>query len=294
MSILINKENKVIVQGLTGKEGLFHTEQMINYGTSIVGGITPGKGGTTCLNIPIFNTVEEAINKTKADVSVIFVPHFFAADAIIESIYANVKLIVCITEGIPVSDIIKIKEFLKKENKSKLIGPNCPGIISPKESKVGIMPNSIFNKKGKIGIISRSGTLTYEAADQIVKLGYGISTAIGIGGDTIVGMNVKDILKLFLEDPETECIVMIGEIGGKLEIEASEWIKMKKNKKPIIAFIAGITAPEGKTMGHAGAIVGKKIETAQVKMNILEKNGVHIVKSPENIGITVHNILQSV
>lgn len=295
MSILINKENKVIVQGLTGKEGLFHTEQMISYGTHIVGGVTPGKGGTYSLNIPIFNTVEDAINHTRADVSVIFVPSIFASDAILESIYASIKLIVCITEGIPVSEIVKIKEFLKKEKKSILIGPNCPGIISPKESKVGIMPNSIFNRKGKIGIISRSGTLTYEAADQIVKFGYGISTAVGIGGDTIIGMNIKDIINLFLEDSETECIVMIGEIGGKLEIEAAEWIKMKKNKKkPIIGFIAGTTAPKGRTMGHAGAIVEKKIETAQAKMDILKKNGIHVVQSPEDIGITVHELLESI
>ncbi|WP_185869594.1 succinate--CoA ligase subunit alpha [Blattabacterium cuenoti] len=291
MSILIDNNVKVIVQGLTGKEGLFHTEQMINYGTNIVGGITPGKGGSFCLGIPIFNTVEEAINNTEANVSVIFVPSIFASDAILESAYMNIELIICITEGIPVSDAIKIKHFLKKNKKSRLIGPNCPGVISPKKAKVGIMPNSVFNKKGKIGIISRSGTLTYEAADQIVKFGYGISTAVGIGGDSIIGMNIKELIELFLKDSETECIVMIGEIGGKLEIDAVEWINNQKNKKPIIGFIAGQTAPKGKTMGHAGAIIEKKIETAQVKMSIMEKNGIHIVKSPADIGMKVYETI---
>ncbi|WP_185872205.1 succinate--CoA ligase subunit alpha [Blattabacterium cuenoti] len=290
MSILIDQNIKVIVQGLTGKEGLFHTEQMINYGTSIVGGVTPGKGGQFYLGVPIFNTVEEAVQKTGGNVSVIFVPSPFASDAILESVFSDIELIVCITEGIPVSDIIKVKSFLKKR-KSCLIGPNCPGIISPEKSKVGIMPNSVFRKKGKIGIISRSGTLTYEAADQIIKYGHGISTAIGIGGDTIIGMSMKDIIKLFLDDQETECIVMIGEIGGSLEIEAAEYIKKLNKKKPIIGFIAGQTAPKGKIMGHAGAIIGKKIETAQVKMKIMEKSGIHIVKSPSNIGITVYEII---
>ncbi|WP_185859297.1 succinate--CoA ligase subunit alpha [Blattabacterium cuenoti] len=289
MSILIDKNIRVIVQGLTGKEGLFHTEQMMNYGTPIVGGITPGKGGKVYLGVPIFNTVEEAVKKTGGNVSVIFVPSSFASDAIFESIYANVEVIVCITEGIPVSDMIKVKHLLK-EKRSCLIGPNCPGIISTEESKVGIMPNSVFRKKGKIGIISRSGTLTYEAADQIVKFGYGISTAIGIGGDSIIGMSIKEIMKLFLEDKETECIVMIGEIGGRLEIEAAEWIKKLNNKKPVIGFIAGQTAPKGRTMGHAGAIIEKRIETAQAKMNIMEKNGIHIVKSPANIGMTVYEV----
>ncbi|WP_185869014.1 succinate--CoA ligase subunit alpha [Blattabacterium cuenoti] len=291
MSILIDKKIKVLVQGLTGKEGLFHTEQMMNYGTSVVGGITPGKGGKVYLGIPVFDTVEEAVQNTGGDVSVIFVPSPFAADAILESIFSNIKLIVCITEGIPVSDMIKVKHFLKTlRGKTCLIGPNCPGIISPEESKVGIMPNSIFRKKGKIGIISRSGTLTYEAADQIVKHGYGISTAIGIGGDSVVGISIKEIIELFLEDEETECIVMIGEIGGILEIEAAEWIKKLKRKKPIISFIAGQTAPKGKTMGHAGAIIEKKIETAKVKMDIMEKSGIRIVKSPENIGMAVHEV----
>ncbi|WP_185852128.1 succinate--CoA ligase subunit alpha [Blattabacterium cuenoti] len=290
MSILIDKNIKVLVQGLTGREGLFHTEQMINYGTSIVGGVTPGKGGKRYLGVPIFNTIEEAVNNTGGNVSVIFVPSAFASDAILESVYMNIQIIVCITEGIPVSDMIRVKHFLKKK-KSRLIGPNCPGIISPEESKVGIMPNSVFKKKGNVGIISRSGTLTYEAADQIVKFGYGISTAIGIGGDSIIGMNVKEIMKLFLHDSETECIVMIGEIGGQLEIEAAEWIKKLENKKPIIGFIAGQTAPKGRTMGHAGAIIEKKIETAQEKMKIMEKNGIHIVKSPANIGKTVYEVL---
>lgn len=290
MSILIDKSIKVLVQGLTGKEGLFHTEQMINYGTTIVGGITPGKGGKMYLGVPIFNTIEEAVNRTGGNVSVIFVPSSFASDAILESIYMNIQIIVCITEGIPVSDMIRVKHFLK-EKKSRLIGPNCPGIISPEKSKVGIMPNSVFKKKGNVGIISRSGTLTYEAADQIVKLGYGISTAIGIGGDPIIGMNIKDIVKLFLHDSETECIVIIGEIGGQLEIEAAKWIKKLENKKPVIGFIAGQTAPKGKTMGHAGAIIEKKIETAQEKMKIMKKSGIHIVQSPDNIGKAVHEIL---
>ncbi|WP_185867126.1 succinate--CoA ligase subunit alpha [Blattabacterium cuenoti] len=290
MSILIDKNIKVLVQGLTGKEGLFHTEQMINYGTSIVGGITPGKGGQIYLGVPIFNTIEEAVNNTGGNVSVIFVPSAFASDAILESIYMNIQVIVCITEGIPVSDMIRVKHFLKGK-KSRLIGPNCPGIISPKESKVGIMPNSVFNKKGNVGIVSRSGTLTYEAADQIVKFGYGISTAVGIGGDSIIGMNIKEIMKLFLDDSETECIVMIGEIGGRLEIEAAEWMKNIENKKPVIGFIAGQAAPKGKTMGHAGAIIEKKIETAQEKMRIMEQTGIHIVKSPDDIGKMVYEVL---
>ncbi|WP_185863233.1 succinate--CoA ligase subunit alpha [Blattabacterium cuenoti] len=290
MSILIDKNIKVLVQGLTGKEGLFHTEQMINYGTLIVGGITPGKGGKMYLGVPIFNTIEEAVNHTGGNVSVIFVPSAFASDAILESIYTNVQVIVCITEGIPVSDMIRIKHFLKGK-KSRLIGPNCPGIVSPEESKVGIMPNSVFKKKGNVGIISRSGTLTYEAADQIVKLGYGISTAVGIGGDSVIGMSIKEVMKLFFHDPETECIVMIGEIGGKLEIEAAEWIKKWGNKKPVIGFIAGQTAPKGITMGHAGAIIEKKIETAQEKMKIMKESGIHIVKSPANIGKVVYEIL---
>ncbi len=294
MSILITKNVKVIVQGLTGKEGMFHTQQMINYGTNIVGGVTPGKGDSICLGIPIFNTVKEAIYKTGATVSVIFVPFNFASDAILESIYMNVKLIVCITEGIPISDMVKIKYFIKNMKKSNLIGPNCPGIISPEKSKVGIMPNSIFKKSGNVGIISRSGTLTYEAADQIIKMGYGISTAVGIGGDTIIGMSIIDILNLFFSDIQTKCIVIIGEIGGRLEIDAVEWIKKQNKKKPIIGFIAGQTAPKGKTMGHAGAIIGKKIETAQEKMKIMYENNIYVVNSIEYIGLTVHKILNNI
>jgi succinyl-CoA synthetase, alpha subunit len=290
MGILIDKNIRVLVQGLTGKEGLFHAKQMMNYGTPIVGGVTPGKGGHTCLGVPIFNTMEEAVYQTGGNVSVIFVPSVFASDAIIESVYMNIYVIVCITEGIPVSDMIRVKHFLKGK-KSCLIGPNCPGIISPEKYKVGIMPNSVFKKKGNVGIISRSGTLTYEAADQIVKLGYGISTAIGIGGDSVVGTNIKEVMKLFLHDSETECVVMIGEIGGQLEIEAAEWIGKLENKKPVIGFIAGQTAPKGRTMGHAGAIIEKKIETAQEKMKILKKNGIHIVPSPADIGKTVRDIL---
>ncbi|WP_185868493.1 succinate--CoA ligase subunit alpha [Blattabacterium cuenoti] len=289
MSILINKNMKVLVQGLTGKEGLFHTEQMINYGTYIVGGITPGKGGKFSLGIPIFNTVEEAVKNTGGNVSVIFVPANFVSDAILESIYAGVEIIVCITEGVPLSDMVYIKSFLKT-TKTRLIGPNCPGIISPEESKLGIMPNSVFQKKGNIGIISRSGTLTYEAADQIMQMGYGISTAVGIGGDAIVGTTMKEVMELFLEDDETEGLVLIGEIGGQLEIEAVEWMSKIENKKPLIGFIAGKTAPMGKTMGHAGAIIERKIETAHSKIDLMKKLGVSIVSSPEKIGLEVHKL----
>ncbi|AER40848.1 succinyl-CoA ligase (ADP-forming) subunit alpha [Blattabacterium sp. (Mastotermes darwiniensis) str. MADAR] len=290
MSILIDKNSRVIVQGLTGKEGQFHTKAMMNYGTSIVGGVTPGKGGKFYLGIPIFNTMYEAVNNTGGDVSVIFVPASFASDAIMEAISMNIRVIVCITEGIPVSDMIRVK-YLLKGKKSRLIGPNCPGIISSQKSKVGIMPNLIFNKKGKIGIISRSGTLTYEAADQIVKCGHGISTAIGIGGDPIIGMNIQEIVELFLKDSETGCIVLIGEIGGKLEIDAAKWINKLDNKKPIIGFIAGQTAPKGRTMGHAGAIIGKLEETAKVKMSILQDLGIHIVPTLSDIGLKVNEVL---
>jgi succinyl-CoA synthetase alpha subunit len=290
MSILIDKNSRVIVQGLTGKEGQFHTKEMMNYGTSIVGGVTPGKGGKFYLGIPIFNTMYEAVNNTGGDVSVIFVPASFASDAIMEAISMNIRVIVCITEGIPVSDMIRVK-YLLKGKKSRLIGPNCPGIISSQKSKVGIMPNLIFNKKGKIGIISRSGTLTYEAADQIVKCGHGISTAIGIGGDPIIGMNIQEIVELFLKDSETGCIVLIGEIGGKLEIDAAKWINKLDNKKPIIGFIAGQTAPKGRTMGHAGAIIGKLEETAKVKMSILQDLGIHIVPTLSDIGLKVNEVL---
>ncbi|WP_185872743.1 succinate--CoA ligase subunit alpha [Blattabacterium cuenoti] len=292
MSILVNENSRVIVQGLTGKEGLFHTQKMLDYGTLIVGGVTPGKGGKICLGIPIFNTMEDAVKHTNGNVSIIFVPSAVASDAIMEAISVKMNIIVCITEGIPISDMIRVKYFLKGKT-SYLIGPNCPGIVSSEKSKIGIMPNLIFRKKGNIGIVSRSGTLTYEAADQILKMGYGISTAVGIGGDSIIGINIKDVINLFLDDIETECIVLIGEIGGKLEIYAATWFKnlQKINKKPIIGFIAGQTAPKGITMGHAGAIIGKDIETAQSKIEILETCGIHMVKSLYEIGMKVHEIL---
>ena len=282
MSILVNKSSKIIVQGFTGSEGTFHSEQMIEYGTNIVGGVTPGKGGLTHLDRPVFNTVEDAVKVTDANTSIIFVPAGFAADAIFESIDAGIKVIVCITEGIPVSDMTKVYNYIKQKD-CILIGPNCPGIITPNEAKVGIMPGFVF-KKGKVGLVSKSGTLTYEAADQIVKEGFGISTAIGIGGDPIIGTTVKDAVKLFFEDEETDCVVMIGEIGGQLENNAAEWIRQSKNKKPVIGFIAGETAPKGRTMGHAGAIVGGKDDTAAAKKSILKDCGVHVADSPADIG----------
>ena len=282
MSILVNKNSKIIVQGFTGSEGTFHSEQMIEYGTNIVGGVTPGKGGMTHLNRPVFNTVEDAIKVTSANTSIIFVPAGFAADAIFESVDAGIKVVVCITEGIPVSDMTKVYNYIKHKD-CTLIGPNCPGIITPDEAKVGIMPGFVF-KKGRVGLVSKSGTLTYEAADQIVKEGYGISTAIGIGGDPIIGTTVEDAVKLFFEDEETDCVVMIGEIGGQLENNAAQWIKKTKNKKPVIGFIAGETAPKGRTMGHAGAIVGGKDDTAAAKKNILKECGVHVADSPADIG----------
>ena len=282
MSILVNKDSKIIVQGFTGSEGTFHSEQMIDYGTNIVGGVTPGKGGMKHLDKPVFNTVENAVKNTQANTSIIFVPAGFAADAIIESIDAGIKVIVCITEGIPVSDMIKVNNYLKNKD-CTLIGPNCPGIITPDEAKVGIMPGFVF-KKGRVGLVSKSGTLTYEAADQISKVGFGISTAIGIGGDPIIGTNVKDAVELFFNDHETDCVVMIGEIGGQLENNAAKWIKESKIKKPVIGFIAGETAPKGRTMGHAGAIVGGKDDTASAKKSILKKCGVHVVDSPAEIG----------
>ena len=282
MSILVNKDSKIIVQGFTGSEGTFHSEQMIDYGTNIVGGVTPGKGGMKHLDKPVFNTVENAVKNTQANTSIIFVPAGFAADAIIESIDAGIKVIVCITEGIPVSDMIKVNNYLKNKD-CTLIGPNCPGIITPDEAKVGIMPGFVF-KKGRVGLVSKSGTLTYEAADQISKEGFGISTAIGIGGDPIIGTNVKDAVELFFNDDETDCVVMIGEIGGQLENNAAKWIKESKIKKPVIGFIAGETAPKGRTMGHAGAIVGGKDDTASAKKSILKKCGVHVVDSPAEIG----------
>ena len=288
MSVLIDRNSKIIVQGFTGSEGTFHSEQMIDYGTNVVGGVTPGKGGQTHLGKPVFNTVEEAVKKTAADTSIIFVPPPFAADAIMESADSGIRLIVCITEGIPVGDMIKVKRYL--EDKScRLIGPNCPGVITANESKVGIMPGFVF-KKGKVGIVSKSGTLTYEAADQVVKAGFGISTAIGIGGDPIIGTTTKEAIELFNNDLETECIVMIGEIGGQLEADAARWYK-EYGKKPIVGFIAGQTAPKGRTMGHAGAIVGGKNDTAQAKMKIMESCGIHVVHSPADIGKKVAEAL---
>ena len=289
MSILVNKDSKVIVQGFTGSEGTFHATQMIDYGTNVVGGVTPGKGGNKHLDKPVFNTVYDAKKETGANVSIIFVPPAFAGDAILESIDSDIEVIVAITEGIPVKDMIKVKSQLKTK-KSKLIGPNCPGIITPDEAKVGIMPGFVF-KKGNIGIISKSGTLTYEAADQVVKSGFGISTAIGIGGDPIVGTSTLDAIKLFMDDDETEGIVMIGEIGGNYEAEASKWIKSNGNKKPVIGFIAGQTAPKGKRMGHAGAIIGGKDDTAAAKMKIMKECGLIVAESPANIGNEVKNNL---
>jgi succinyl-CoA synthetase alpha subunit len=290
MSVLINKNSKVIVQGFTGGEGTFHATQMIEYGTNVVGGVTPGKGGTMHLDRPVFNTVVEAVQKAGADVSIIFVPAAFAADAIMESADAGIKVIVCITEGIPVKDMIYVKEYLKGKN-SRLIGPNCPGVISAGEAKVGIMPGFVF-KKGKIGIVSKSGTLTYEAADQIAKAGLGVSTAIGIGGDPIIGTPTKDAVELLMNDPETEAIVMIGEIGGNYEADAARWIKANGNKKPVVGFIAGQTAPKGRTMGHAGAIVGGDEDTAQAKMKIMRECGIHVCESPAEIGKTMAAVVK--
>jgi succinyl-CoA synthetase alpha subunit len=284
MSVLVNKNSKILVQGFTGTEGTFHATQMIEYGTNVVGGVTPNKGGTTHLDRPVFNTVEEAVKETGADVSIIFVPPAFAADAIMEASDAGIGLIVCITEGIPVQDMVKVKNYLQDSN-SRLIGPNCPGVITADECKVGIMPGFIF-KKGKIGIVSKSGTLTYEAADQVAKAGLGISTAIGIGGDPIIGTTTKEAVELFMNDPETDGIVMIGEIGGSMEAEAARWIK-DNYRKPIVGFIAGQTAPAGRRMGHAGAIVGGAEDTAAAKMKILAECGVHVVASPADIGKTM-------
>ena len=281
MSVLVNKDSKIIVQGFTGSEGTFHASQMIDYGTQVVGGVTPGKGGQSHLDRPVFNTVAEAVAETGADVSIIFVPPAFAADAIMEAADAGIKVIVTITEGIPTKDMITVKEYLTKRE-SRLIGPNCPGVITADEAKVGIMPGFIF-KKGNIGIVSKSGTLTYEAADQIVKAGLGITTAIGIGGDPIIGTTTKEAVELLMNDPETEGIVMIGEIGGQMEADAAQWIK-ENGTKPVVGFIAGQTAPKGRTMGHAGAIVGGAEDTAQAKMKILAECGVHVVESPAEIG----------
>lgn len=281
MSVLVNKDSKVIVQGFTGTEGSFHASQMIEYGTQIVGGVTPKKGGQTHLDRPVFNTVEDAVKNTGADVSIIFVPPPFAADAIMEAAEAGIKLIVCITEGIPTQDMVKVNQYLQGKD-TRLIGPNCPGIITAGEAKVGIMPGFVF-KSGKIGIVSKSGTLTYEAADQVVKAGLGISTAIGIGGDPIIGTPTKDAVQLFMEDDETEGIVLIGEIGGNMEAEAARWVK-ENNKKPVVGFIAGQTAPPGRRMGHAGAIVGGKDDTAAAKMEIMRNCGITVVDSPADIG----------
>ncbi len=289
MSVLVNKDSKVIVQGFTGNEGTFHAGQMIEYGTNVVGGVTPGKGGSEHLGKPVFNTVTDAVEKAGANVSIIFVPPAFAADAIMEAADAGIKVIVCITEGIPVADMVKVKAYLADKD-SRLIGPNCPGIITSDEAKIGIMPGFVF-KKGKIGIVSKSGTLTYEAADQVVKAGYGVSTAIGIGGDPIIGTTTKDALELFINDPDTEAVVMIGEIGGNLEAEAARWYKASGSKKPVVGFIAGQTAPKGRTMGHAGAIVGGDDDTAQAKMAIMRENGINVVDSPAEIGATVAKIL---
>ncbi|MEO7835100.1 MAG: succinate--CoA ligase subunit alpha, partial [Ginsengibacter sp.] len=284
MSVLVNKNSKILVQGFTGTEGTFHATQMIEYGTNVVGGVTPNKGGTTHLDRPVFNTIEEAIKKTGADVSIIFVPPAFAADAIMEAADAGIALIICITEGIPVQDMVKVRNYLLDTN-SRLIGPNCPGVITADECKVGIMPGFIF-KKGRIGIVSKSGTLTYEAADQVAKAGLGISTAIGIGGDPIIGTTTKEAVELFMNDADTDGIVMIGEIGGGMEAEAARWIK-ENNRKPVVGFIAGQTAPAGRRMGHAGAIVGGAEDTAAAKMKILAECGVHVVASPADIGKTM-------
>lgn len=289
MSILINSSTKVICQGFTGQQGTFHSEQAIAYGTKMVGGVTPGKGGTLHLNLPVFNTVNEAIHKTGATASVIYVPPAFAADAILEGIDAKLDLIICITEGIPVLDMLRVKKAIN-QSKTRLIGPNCPGVITPDECKIGIMPGFI-HRKGTIGIVSRSGTLTYEAANQITKLGLGQSTCVGIGGDPIGGMDFVDVISLFMDDPETEAIVMIGEIGGRAEVDAAAFIKSTGNKKPVIGFIAGKTAPHGKRMGHAGAIVSGGDDTAAAKMEIMQRNGIVIADSPAIIGITVAKVL---
>ncbi|MDG1502982.1 MAG: succinate--CoA ligase subunit alpha [Flavicella sp.] len=289
MSVLVNKDSKIIVQGFTGSEGTFHAGQMIDYGTNVVGGVTPGKGGQEHLGKPVFNTVVEAVKTVAADTTLIFVPPAFAADAIMEAADAGIKVIICITEGIPTADMVKVKAYLKGKE-CRLVGPNCPGVITPEEAKVGIMPGFIF-KKGNVGIVSKSGTLTYEAADQVVKQGFGITTAIGIGGDPIIGTSTKEAVELLMNDDETEAIVMIGEIGGQLEADAAKWIKADGNRKPVVGFIAGQTAPAGRTMGHAGAIVGGADDTAQAKMAILRANGIHVVDSPAKIGEMVANVL---
>lgn len=282
MAVLVDKNSKVIVQGFTGSEGTFHAQQMIEYGTNVVGGVTPGKGGQTHLDRPVFNTVKDAVEQAQANTSIIFVPPAFAADAIMEAADAGIAVIICITEGIPVKDMIPVKEYIKGKN-CRLIGPNCPGVITPGQAKVGIMPGFVF-KAGKVGIVSKSGTLTYEAADQVVKAGLGISTAIGIGGDPIIGTPTKDAVEMLMNDPETDAIIMIGEIGGSYEADAARWIKANGNKKPVVGFIAGQTAPPGRRMGHAGAIVGGHDDTAAAKMAIMRECGIHVVESPAEIG----------
>ncbi|MGL2963392.1 succinate--CoA ligase subunit alpha [Flavobacterium sp. RSB2_4_14] len=289
MSVLVNKDSKIIVQGFTGSEGTFHATQMIEYGTNVVGGVTPGKGGSTHLDRPVFNTVKDAVTQAGADTSIIFVPPAFAADAIMEAADAGIKVIICITEGIPVADMIRAYSYIK-DRACTLIGPNCPGVITPGEAKVGIMPGFVF-KKGNVGIVSKSGTLTYEAADQVVKQGMGITTAIGIGGDPIIGTTTKEAVELLMNDPETHCIVMIGEIGGQLEADAAKWIKADGNRKPVVGFIAGETAPKGRTMGHAGAIVGGADDTAEAKKRIMRENGIHVVDSPAEIGKKVKEVM---
>ncbi|MGB0457929.1 MAG: succinate--CoA ligase subunit alpha [Chitinophagales bacterium] len=288
MSVLVNKDSKIIVQGFTGKEGSFHAAQMIEYGSPVVGGVTPGKGGQMHLDRPVFNSVDEAVRSTGADVSIIFVPPAFAADAIMEAAAAGIKVIIAITEGIPVLDMAKAKRFIQDYD-CRLVGPNCPGVITADEAKVGIMPGFVF-KAGRIGIVSKSGTLTYEAADQVVKAGLGISTAIGIGGDPIIGTTTKDAVELLMKDSDTDGIVMIGEIGGTLEIEAARWVK-ENATKPVVGFIAGQTAPEGRQMGHAGAIIGGKDDTAQAKMKVMAECGIHVVESPADIGETMQKAL---
>lgn len=289
MSVLVNKDSKIVVQGFTGGEGTFHAGQMIDYGTNVVGGVTPGKGGTEHLGKPVFNTVQDAVKETQANVSIIFVPPPFAADAIMEAAEAGIKVIVCITEGIPTEDMVTVKEYLKS-TEARLVGPNCPGVITPGEAKVGIMPGFI-HEKGIVGIVSRSGTLTYEAVDQLTKAGLGQTTAIGIGGDPIIGTTTKDAVELFMSDPETKGIVMIGEIGGNMEADAARWIK-EHGTKPVVGFIAGATAPKGRTMGHAGAIIGGKDDTAEAKKAIMRDCGIHVVDSPADIGRKMAEVLK--
>ncbi|MBC8754939.1 succinate--CoA ligase subunit alpha [Kordia sp. YSTF-M3] len=289
MSVLVNKDSKIIVQGFTGSEGTFHAGQMIEYGTNVVGGVTPGKGGQTHLDKPVFNTVAEAVEKVGADTTIIFVPPAFAADAIMEAAEAGIKVIITITEGIPIADMTKVAAYISNKE-CRLIGPNCPGVITPGEAKVGIMPGFVF-KEGKVGIVSKSGTLTYEAADQVVKQGLGITTAIGIGGDPIIGTTTKEAVELLINDPATECVVMIGEIGGQLEADAAKWYKASGSKKPVVGFIAGETAPAGRTMGHAGAIVGGADDTAEAKKAIMRECGIHVVNSPAEIGKKVAEVM---